>query len=129
MRTVLIGYCGMNCALCKAFSNIRYTCPGCKLITSDKPLSRSRCYFKMCRIIKKNKWKYCSSKCKKFPCEQLRRLHKRYRTKYEMSMIDNLMLIEKRGIRGFIESKKEKWTRGNEIYCIHTKKYHPIVKT
>ena len=58
----------------------------------------------------------------------MERLDDRYRTKYGMSTIDNLRMIEKYGIRKFIETEKNKWIKGNKIFCVHTKRYYAIKK-
>jgi predicted RNA-binding Zn-ribbon protein involved in translation (DUF1610 family) len=48
-------------------------------------------------------------------------LDNRYRTKYVMSMIDNLKNIREFGIRVFIKNEKEKWAcpECGEIICVH----------
>jgi len=63
---------------------------------------------------------YCFN-CGSFPCATLNHLDKRYRTKYGMSVIDNLESIRKFGIRHFIRSEKEKWIcpRCGEVVCVH----------
>jgi hypothetical protein len=43
--------------------------------------------------------------CEKYPCAGLNHLDTRYRTKYSMSMIDNLESIKQFGIRNFIKKK------------------------
>jgi hypothetical protein len=131
MNYKLIAPCGMNCNLCSAYLRkegyIR-KCPGCRGNNNDKPNYCVRCKIKNCKIIKKNNWKYCSIKCEKFPCQRLKNLDKRYRTKYMMSMIDNLNNIEKKGIRKFIKQEENKWIKGNKIFCVHNKKYFDISK-
>ena len=126
MKTALIAPCGMNCNLCVAYLRDKNTCPGCR--NDDKKTSKYRmsCIIKNCDQLKKNNWKYCSDKCEKFPCKRLKNLDKRYRNKYEMSMIENLENIEKLGIRKFIEKEKKRWIKGNQIYCVHNKQYYPI---
>jgi hypothetical protein len=54
----------------------------------------------------------------------LKRLDRRYRTKYRMSMIDNLKIINEFGIRHFIRNEKEKWIcpECNEMICVHRPK-------
>ena len=67
-----------------------------------------------------SKAKYCF-KCKNFPCDYLKHLDKRYRIKYNMSMIENLENINKLGIRKFIKNEKMKWgcpECGGTI-CVH----------
>lgn len=126
MQTKLIAPCGMNCALCIAYLREKNRCPGCKAIYIHKPITRTRCKIKNCGVIKKNNWKYCSIKCKRFPCDRLKSLDKRYSTKYGMSMINNLKNIDKNGIKKFIEMEKDKWIKGNKIFCVHDKKYYNI---
>jgi hypothetical protein len=125
MKTNLIAPCGMNCNLCMAFLRDKNTCPGCRNGTKEnKPKTRIRCIIKNCEQLKKNNWKYCSDKCEKFPCKRLKDLDKRYRNKYQMSMIENLENIKKLGIRKFIEKEKKRWIKGNQIYCVHNKQYY-----
>jgi len=47
--------------------------------------------------------------CENFPCRRLRDLDKRYRTKYHLSMIENLEFIRKHGMEGFLEKESVKW--------------------
>jgi hypothetical protein len=128
MDPKLIAPCGMNCSLCVAYLREKNKCPGCKVVDTNKPITRLRCKIKNCEVAKENHWKRCSSKCGVFPCDKLQHLDKRYRTKYGMSMIDNLNNIEKEGIKGFIEMEKKKWINGNRIFCVHDKKYYEINK-
>jgi hypothetical protein len=48
-------------------------------------------------------------------------LDKRYRTRYKMSMIENLETIRDFGIRRFLLSEKAKWTcpKCDGIICVH----------
>ncbi len=64
----------------------------------------------------KAKAKYCFC-CDSFPCVRLNHLDKRYRTKYGMSMIDNLENIRKFGIRHFIRNEKEGGDVLNAVRC------------
>ena len=126
MKTKLIAPCGMNCNLCMAYLRDERKCPGCRGDDKKKPKSCVRCIIKNCVQLEKNNWKYCTSECEKYPCNRLKGLDKRYRTKYSMSMIDNLENIEKNGIRKFINDEKEKWIRENEIFCVHNKNYYEL---
>lgn len=60
---------------------------------------------KNCEKMAKSKVKYCFG-CGSFTCDRLNNLDKRYRTKYGMSMIENLENIRKLGIRHFIRNEK-----------------------
>lgn len=119
----LIAPCGMNCSLCYAYLRKKNRCPGCRVMDKGKPITRTKCRIKNCQIIKKKSWKYCSTKCSDFPCSKIRSLDKRYRTKYNFSMIKNLRYIEEKGIKRFIENQKRTYFKGNKIFCIHHKKY------
>ena len=109
----MIAPCGMNCALCssylawredlKAEGINRSYCEGCR------PQDR-KCAFlkKRCPKLLKGQVKYCFE-CKEYPCERLKRLDKRYRTYYHMSMLANLDFIKKKGIRRFLKKEQRKW--------------------
>jgi len=49
--------------------------------------------------------KFCFE-CKKFPCDRLKHLDKRYRTKYHMRMIENLEILKKLGLKQFIQNEQ-----------------------
>jgi hypothetical protein len=122
--TNLIAPCGMNCRLCWGYIRERNTCPGCRKISNQdslKSVSRIRCKIKSCEQIAKAEIKYCSDSCDSFPCARLKQLDKRYRTKYGMSMIDNLKMINEFGIRHFIQNEKAKWIcpECGEMICVH----------
>jgi len=116
----LIAPCGMNCRLCRAYTRDKKPCPGCRGNDSHKSKSCVVCRIKNCEKIANAKAKYCFS-CDGFPCVRLNHLDKRYRTKYGMSMIDNLERIRKFGIRHFIRSEKERWScpECGEMLCVH----------
>lgn len=120
MPTTLIAPCGMNCRLCRAYIRDKKACPGCRGDDSLKSKSCVTCRIKNCEKIMKGRVKYCFS-CGSFPCARLNHLDKRYRTKYGMSMIDNLENIRKFGIRHFIRNEEERWTcpQCGEIICVH----------
>ncbi|MFC2159620.1 DUF3795 domain-containing protein [Actinomycetota bacterium] len=126
MKIKLIAPCGMNCSLCKAYIRDEKKCPGCRGENTGKNKYCIQCIIKNCEYLEKNNQKYCTSRCKKFPCMRLKNLDKRYRTKYNMSMIDNLDNIEKDGIRKYINSEKDRWIKGDSILCVHDKKYYKM---
>ncbi len=118
--TALIAPCGMNCRLCMAYVRDKKACPGCRGDDSLKSKYCVTCKIKTCEQIAEGKSKYCFS-CNNYPCARLKQLDKRYRTKYGMSMVDNLQIIKEFGVRHFIRNEKEKWTCPNcgEIICVH----------
>jgi len=121
----LIAPCGMNCHICHAFLREKNKCPGCNnlKIVDKKNGYHKKCVIRNCQILQQNNWQYCSNKCDKFPCTRLKNLDKRYRTKYGMSMIENLSYIEKNGIDAFIKHEEKKWIKGDKIFCVHRKEY------
>ncbi len=128
MEERLIAPCGMNCAVCvsylamkndlkrKGFSK-KY-CAGC--------LPRGQnCLFmkKQCDRLGKGLVRFCYD-CVDYPCRRLRALDERYRTKYHMSMIENLDFIRSYGIDSFLKKETAKWRcsscggrRGGVICC------------
>jgi len=109
----LIAPCGMNCSLCAAYQFRekdlnkhgfrRAYCPGC--------LPRGKNCTHMgdsCELLAKGKLRFCFE-CEAFPCKRLKSLDKRYRTKYHMSMIENLNFIEENGVEAFLEKEEAKW--------------------
>ncbi|NCB73993.1 MAG: DUF3795 domain-containing protein [Clostridia bacterium] len=61
-----------------------------------------------CDKLKNKLVRFCYE-CGDFPCKRLRSLDKRYRTKYRMSMIDNLRFIDENGIDAFLEKENAEW--------------------
>ena len=108
-----IAPCGMNCAICShylAFKNDlkskNVSMPYC----SSCRIRNKKCAFlkKHCELLMKNKVRFCYE-CKNFPCDNLKRIDKRYRTFFRMSMIENLNIIKKNGIEKFLEKENKKW--------------------
>ncbi len=59
--------------------------------------------------------------CARFPCARLAHLDKRYRTKYGMSMVENLQSIQTHGLRHFVEREESKWACPGcgATICVH----------
>jgi hypothetical protein len=117
LNSKLIAPCGMNCGVCRAHLREKEPCPGCY-----NPLPRYKachnCKLKNC---KKRKGLFCYA-CPEFPCQRLKHLDKRYRTKYGMSEIKNLEFIRDKGIKKFLESETKKYISPKGILCVHDKK-------
>jgi hypothetical protein len=129
-KTSLIAPCGMNCGICMAYLREKNTCPGCRLFDRKKPVSIARCKIKNCEVVQKGKVKFCFE-CESFPCGRVRHLDKRYRTRYAMSMIENLENIQRNGIRKFLQSEKVRWACpdcGGPI-CVHNRYCYSCKKT
>ncbi len=117
----LIAPCGMDCRLCLGYQREKNRCPGCKKRDAYESSYGRKCIIRSCQILKDNKMEFCSSKCEKYPCKRLKDLDKRYRTKYQMSMIENLENIKKLGLKKFFDNQKKKWTCKKcwELLCVH----------
>ena len=122
----LIAPCGMNCSLCVAYIfgkndlnkkgfHKKY-CPGC----IPRGLNCTFTLGNNCELIGRVKIRFCYE-CNNFPCEYLKRLDNRYRTKYNMCMIDNLNYIKDNGIDKFIEKDTNKWECNScgDLKCCH----------
>ncbi|MDD4110327.1 MAG: DUF3795 domain-containing protein [Clostridia bacterium] len=121
MNSKLIAPCGMNCGICLGYLREKNKCPGCRLIEPGTFKYNQKCIIKNCEFYKSGKDRFCY-KCDKFPCKRLRDLDKRYRTNYNMSMIENLKNIEENGILKFVSSEKTRWRcECGETICVHRK--------
>ena len=116
----LIAVCGMNCGLCKAHLRKNNPCAGCRTIGA---VGRKTIVFCKIRICVERPGQYCFD-CERFPCDWLKHIDKRYREKYGMSEIDNLIMIQDAGIDRFIESERAKWQSANGIFCVHDKQIY-----
>ncbi len=118
--TKMIAPCGMNCRLCRAYIRDQNRCPGCRVDDNAKPQYCIVCQIKNCENLAARNARYCYE-CDDFPCARLKRLDKRYRTRYGMSMLANLEIIKTDGIRQFIRNEKQKWRCPNcgDMICVH----------
>ena len=113
----LIAPCGMNCRLCLHYLREHNKCPGC--FAGKKVNAKCiKCNIKLC---KNRQGEFCFN-CNKFPCGRLRRLDKRYKEKYGMSEIENLMVIKEKGIGSLLEQEERRWVNSDGIFCVHNKK-------
>jgi len=120
----LIAPCGMNCGICKAF--LAYSrgvpkqrgkvthCAGC--------LPRNKnCFIKRgCGKLAKNEVRFCFE-CKALPCKNLDRVDRRYRKRYDMSMVENLTEMKEKGIEEFLRIQREKYKcpRCGNVVSVH----------
>ena len=116
LRIELIAPCGMNCGICIGHLRDKNKCPGCRLMSETKSNYIKKCTIRNCP----KEVKFCSDKCDTYPCKRLNDLDKRYRTKYGMSMIENLENIKKNGIRKFVKNEKMRWRcKCGNVICVH----------
>ena len=119
-KSSLIASCGMNCGICMAYLRERNKCPGCRAADIGKPVTRVKCRIKNCTVFQKGNATFCFE-CENFPCDNLKHLDNRYRTKYNMSMIENLENIKGSGIERFLANEASRWTchQCGGTICVH----------
>jgi hypothetical protein len=108
MKRELLAPCGINCRVCIAYLREKNKCPGCRLDTATKPVTRVRCKIKTCPELKKHAAPFCFQ-CTIFPCGRMKQMDKRYRTKYHMSTIENLQTMKILGVRAYLKKEKIRW--------------------
>jgi hypothetical protein len=102
-----------------AYLRKKNKCTGCRGSDENKPITRIRCKIKTCSKLNSE---FCNG-CEDFPCDKLNHLDKRYRTKYDMSMIENLKFIQMNGVKQFMKKEEERWRCPNcgGVVCVHNK--------
>ncbi len=120
MDTTLLAPCGMNCSICLGFQRERNVCKGCRNNEGQKTKTRLNCIIKNCTYFQETDSLFCYD-CPKYPCARLKQLDKRYRTKYHMSMMENLGNIKLLGKEKFMESENERWKcpECGGLTCVH----------
>jgi hypothetical protein len=115
-----IAPCGMNCGTCLAFLRVKNHCPGCRISSTAKPISCQKCIISNCIHLEKTNSKFCYE-CVKFPCTRMKQLDKRYRTRYNTSFIENLLMIKEKGIEDFLEFESDRRTcqECGSVLCVH----------
>ncbi|MFA6456765.1 MAG: DUF3795 domain-containing protein [Bacteroidota bacterium] len=115
-----IAPCGMNCGICAARLRTIHRCPGCMSYGVDKPKHLAYCSIAHCPELEQQYARFCYE-CAQFPCPRLRALDKRYRMKYDMSMIDNLRSIREDGLEHFLSAENRRWECSGcgSVLCVH----------
>lgn len=117
MKKEQIAPCGMNCAVCIHYLKAKNKCPGCR----SGRIVNNRCVTCRRKFCNKRTGEYCFS-CAEFPCKSIQVLDKRYREKYGMSEIDNLIFIRDHGIEKFLRQEEKRWVGKEGVLCVHDKK-------
>jgi hypothetical protein len=116
----LVAPCGMNCGVCIGHLREKNPCSGCRKIEATGKKTLVLCRIRICV---ERKGIFCFN-CVTFPCNRLKHLDKRYRTRYGMSEIENLEFIRDEGINEFIKSERKKWQSSKGTLCVHDKQYY-----
>ncbi len=101
----LIAPCGMNCGSCIGYMRPVNKCPGCWLVEKGK--ARVQCVIRNCSQLEKTDSKFCFE-CPVYPCRRLMQIDKRYRTRYNTSFLENLIMISQKGIDYFLAWETER---------------------
>jgi hypothetical protein len=101
--------CGINCGTCRAYLRVKNKCSGCMSHTGTIMGYCLRCSIRNCELLKRTNSEFCYE-CEKFPCQKIRQIDKRYRTKYKTGLIHNLINIEIMGVEAYIRSEVDRWT-------------------
>lgn len=114
--------CGMNCGTCIAFLREKNKCYGCRIPHTGKLKTRQLCIIKNCENLSHTSSGFCYD-CKTFPCKRVQNLDKRYRTKYNTGLIENLNLIKETGIEKFLlfEAKRRTCPKCGSGLSVHRK--------
>jgi len=115
----------MNCGLCIGYQGMKHDlkkqgfrrsyCPGCLPRGENCKHMRQHC-----ELLAQGLVRWCFE-CAAFPCRRLKDLDRRYRTKYHMSMLDNLRYIQQHGAEAFLGQQAAEWRCPNcgETICCH----------
>jgi hypothetical protein len=114
----MIAPCGMNCGSCIGYMRPKNKCAGCRSVIEGE--ARVHCVIRNCDLLKKTDSGFCFD-CQKYPCQRLKQLDKRYRTKYKTSFLDNLMMIRGKGVDYFLafETKRRKCPNCGGTLSVH----------
>ena len=116
----LIAPCGINCGICLGHLREKNRCDGCRIKPAVTFKSIDRCIIRNCISLKETTSGFCYD-CEKYPCQRLKQLDKRYRTRYRVSVISNLNSIKSTGMKKFVESEIDKWKCNScsATLCVH----------
>ena len=62
--------------------------------------------------------------CSEMPCKKLAKLDTNYSARYGMSMVENLKIIQEKGMNTFLLSQEDKYRCPNcgDVVCVHDAK-------
>ena len=111
----LIAPCGLNCGVCRyylatirgLYKSKKAGCTGCLPSNRACSIIKEGCY-----LLKENKIRFCFE-CGDFPCAKFDRLNRRYSTKYNTNLVNNLMEIKSKGLDKWLGEEEKKWKCAN----------------
>ena len=134
IKEALVAPCGMDCSLCSAYLAYSHNLPKEKgkisHCTGCRPRNK-QCAFliRECALLRDKKIDFCFD-CSIYPCDNLKYLDHRYKTKYGLSFIENLNYVQENGLNKFISRQKRKYkcSKCGDVICIHNKKCYSCDK-
>ena len=105
----LVAPCGIHCGTCYAYLRDKNKCPGCRYLADPMPHFRHRCKIATCQSLAGTKSGFCYD-CDNIPCRRLKDLDKRYRTRYNTGLLQNLAFIKEKGMPVFLRLELMKRT-------------------
>ncbi len=116
--TTMFAPCGMNCMVCYRHCVSKKSCGGCFQDTDGKSEGCKSCRIQSC--VKEKGIQYCFS-CKHFPCKLIQKMDKRYRDRYNQSLIENSIQVREHGLVAFLAAERSKWICGkcDRIISLH----------
>lgn len=117
----LIAPCGIDCGLCMAYLRSERRCLGCRAGDDGKMKSCLACTIRNCPTIAGGESGFCFD-CDVLPCPRLKRLDRRYRTKYGVDLLGNLRDMCEQGVEAFVEAERARWVcpACGGVRCMHT---------
>ena len=128
LLNIYVAPCGLNCTACSKYLAYRHNlkrsqCRGCR------PENKKCSYlFEKCSGINSSQTGTATSsfcfECDQYPCDQINRMDRRYRSSFGVSVRDNLDFIQKSGTAAFVEEQSEKYrcSRCDSTISIHNRK-------
>jgi len=125
VKNNLAAPCGIYCGACRHYlvlkkkileeRGFKLGCKGCRIRNKNCVFIR-----KDCPLLQKNEINYCFE-CKKFPCQNLKKIDKRYRERYYVNLIENLKRNKEIGVETWLQEQKELYTcpQCKGEICIH----------
>ncbi|MDL2318301.1 DUF3795 domain-containing protein [Eubacteriales bacterium OttesenSCG-928-A19] len=114
----VIAPCGIPCVLCMVYQREKKRCGGCYGPDESKPRHCVACKIKRCPSLPAHG---LCSECQDYPCRRLKDFDHRYRTKYGMSLLENLSRHKEEGPEAFERHIQSQWAckTCGDLLCVH----------